>query len=722
MSEYTMRVKTTPYVMLSSDYSQQEPKITAYVSSDPNMIKAFQEGKDIYSTIASIAFGLPYEACLEFHPETHEYQPDGKARRSEAKSIVLGICYGRSVKTIGEQLYDSDDTLTDDERTAKAQKVYDSVLAAFPNLHRLMVASQARASKIGYTETILGRRRHLPNMTLPEFEFKALPGYVNPDIDPLDPNTLKSKNDIPERVVSALTAEFSKYKYFGQIVRRTRELRDQHIRVINNRNKINDATRQVVNCVDEDTEILTLNGWKRYNEISIGDDIYALNLQSGKLIYDTILDIHIKESNNYDIDMVQFNASAKLLSTLNHRWIVNNVDNYVDKYKIMTTEEIMNAESPVSIVTSVDVEESASIFSHDMITLIGVLLGLEYNNKTIRIKKHVDSGEPVESTRKFTMMVNILRLMKIGYEVESTKDYIYYHLSDSKNLLKADHFIQTIPSSFDALSKDDAIILIQTILLYKTSSSDCPLVDYIQYLCARFGIPYINNEVQFSVKNSNSRVKIDPSCSYTKVKSRVAWCVTTTSTTWIARRCGTVFFTGNSIVQGSAAEMTKMAMLSIYTNKEFRSLGARILLPVHDEIICECPLENADKVSNLISSLMSEAGNFLPFPINCDVTISTRWYGLEYPCPYKEPTSLDNLSEDEIKWIQYMLYDCEYVLPVYKNPDGSKPRGDAAMGVNGIISNELIDAINSYRNKYNLATDKEFIEHIKSNVKDGYVG
>ena len=119
---------------------------------------------------------------------------------------------------------------------------------------------------------------------------------------------------------------------------------------------------------------------------------------------------------------------------------------------------------------------------------------------------------------------------------------------------------------------------------------------------------------------------------------------------------------------------------------------------------------------------MSEAGNFLPFPINCDVTISTRWYGLEYPCPYKEPTSLDNLSEDEIKWIQYMLYDCEYVLPVYKNPDGSKPRGDAAMGVNGIISNELIDAINSYRNKYNLATDKEFIEHIKSNVKDGYVG
>lgn len=59
------------------------------------MIKAFKEGKDIYATIAGLSFNLPYEKCLEFHPETHEYQPDGKARRGEAKTIVLGerLCY-----------------------------------------------------------------------------------------------------------------------------------------------------------------------------------------------------------------------------------------------------------------------------------------------------------------------------------------------------------------------------------------------------------------------------------------------------------------------------------------------------------------------------------------------------------------------------------------------------------------------------------------------------
>lgn len=54
------------------------------------MIQTFREGKDIYGSIASVAFNLPYEKCLEFNPETGEYQPDGKARRGEAKTIVLG--------------------------------------------------------------------------------------------------------------------------------------------------------------------------------------------------------------------------------------------------------------------------------------------------------------------------------------------------------------------------------------------------------------------------------------------------------------------------------------------------------------------------------------------------------------------------------------------------------------------------------------------------------
>ena len=78
------------YVMMSSDFSQQEPKLTAFCTGDQRMIETFQTGRDIYATLASIGLGFPYEECLEFNPITHENQPEGKARRGIGKVLVLG--------------------------------------------------------------------------------------------------------------------------------------------------------------------------------------------------------------------------------------------------------------------------------------------------------------------------------------------------------------------------------------------------------------------------------------------------------------------------------------------------------------------------------------------------------------------------------------------------------------------------------------------------------
>lgn len=88
--KYKLKVRHPRYVIMSSDYSQQEPKITSFMANAPGLIKAYQNGKDFYATIASIAFNVPYENCLEFHPVTHEYQPEGKQRRSVSKVLVLG--------------------------------------------------------------------------------------------------------------------------------------------------------------------------------------------------------------------------------------------------------------------------------------------------------------------------------------------------------------------------------------------------------------------------------------------------------------------------------------------------------------------------------------------------------------------------------------------------------------------------------------------------------
>ena len=80
---------------MSSDFSQQEPKILAYASQDPNMINAFQHNRDIYSTIAALSFNKTYEECSEFYfdengKKTDQVNREGKERRTSAKSIVLG--------------------------------------------------------------------------------------------------------------------------------------------------------------------------------------------------------------------------------------------------------------------------------------------------------------------------------------------------------------------------------------------------------------------------------------------------------------------------------------------------------------------------------------------------------------------------------------------------------------------------------------------------------
>ena len=84
-----MFVASDGYVLMSSDYSQQEPKTMTQMCGDPKMIKAYQEGKDLYAEIAALSFNTSYENCLEFRPDGTT-NPDGKNRRSQAKSILLG--------------------------------------------------------------------------------------------------------------------------------------------------------------------------------------------------------------------------------------------------------------------------------------------------------------------------------------------------------------------------------------------------------------------------------------------------------------------------------------------------------------------------------------------------------------------------------------------------------------------------------------------------------
>lgn len=673
---YKIHTETPEYVVMSSDFSQQEPRLLAFCARSQELIEAFKHGRDIYSTIAAIAYNMPYEKCLEFNPYTGEYQPDGKARRSEAKTIVLGIAYGRSVPSIGEQLFSHNDEMSDEDKTKEAQRIYDSVMKAFPELEALMKSAQAYARKHGYTETILGRRRHLPDMTLPEFEFKPLPGYVNPDIDPLDLSSLENaETGIPESRIKQLEQEFHKYKYFGQIARRTKELYEkEHIRVINNRPKINDARRQCVNCVDDETEILTLNGWKTFDKVSKGDEIISYNLGKNCLERDVVNEV-ISETSDDGFELYHmYNKNFSSMSTLNHRWVTRTDDVNDRKYRIYDTSHLVSVKNPrYQILRIADYE-------------------CEDNSQFLGKVEVV-----CESIFKNSISYRgILSLS--GSFAKTCYSWIFDNKSARGAVVVKDKEVASKLQTLGILAGKVCNVN-ETISVGGTSS--------YRVSWSEINKPY----------NNVARIK---SLKKEKVSRNHVWCVSTNNGTWVARRSGTCFITGNSIIQGSAADFTKMALLKLCRDPRWEACGGEILTVVHDEIIAQAPVDFAEAAGKVLQSDMEGAGSFLPFPINCDVTTTYRWYGLEIPCKFDIPTDLSLNSENDISWVQWHLVEMGFELPNFKDKNGNDPIGDAAHGVSGQLSDEMTKAIETYCDRYHISKDS-FIDDIMQRVETGIV-
>lgn len=83
----------------------------------------------------------------------------------------------------------------------------------------------------------------------------------------------------------------------------------------------------------------------------------------------------------------------------------------------------------------------------------------------------------------------------------------------------------------------------------------------------------------------------------------------------------------NARIQGGAASMSKRAMINVHNNEELKSLGFRLLIAVHDELIGECPIENVERCKELLSEVMKQSA--LPevtVPFKCDADSFKSWY------------------------------------------------------------------------------------------------
>ena len=128
--------------LLTADYSQIELRVMAHLSEDEGLIGAFTSGEDLHTTVASQVFGV----------DKGEIDPE---MRRKIKAMSYGLAYGLSAFGLSQQL-----TVAPDE----ARKLMDTFFERFGGVRDYLqhVVQEARA--IGYTQTIMGRRRYLPDL------------------------------------------------------------------------------------------------------------------------------------------------------------------------------------------------------------------------------------------------------------------------------------------------------------------------------------------------------------------------------------------------------------------------------------------------------------------------------------------------------------------------------------------------------------------------------
>ena len=139
------------WLLFSADYSQIELRVLAHLSQDPGLLEAFRRGEDIHSSTASLMFGVPI----------NEVTSDN---RRIAKVLNFGVIYGLSPHGIAQQ--------TEFSREEGARFIED-YFSKYPRIQEYLENVKAKTRETQYVETVMGRRRYLPDINAANFNVRG---------------------------------------------------------------------------------------------------------------------------------------------------------------------------------------------------------------------------------------------------------------------------------------------------------------------------------------------------------------------------------------------------------------------------------------------------------------------------------------------------------------------------------------------------------------------
>lgn len=222
-------------VFVGADFSQQEPRLLSAYSNDDTMIDAYKQNKDLYATIAAGVYKNDYWDNME-HRQDGSPNPEGKKRRSNCKSLLLGIMYGRGAPSIAEQIHST---------VEEAQQIINDFYKQFPKVKEWTEKTEKDAKVTGYVEDLWGRRRRLPDILLPKYTVKST--KASTEFNPIL-YTLGKVNNSSAALIESYKKKLSKVKSRNDYQKIQQEAERDGIYIVDNGAFISQAERQCVNA------------------------------------------------------------------------------------------------------------------------------------------------------------------------------------------------------------------------------------------------------------------------------------------------------------------------------------------------------------------------------------------------------------------------------------------------------------------------------------------
>lgn len=526
-------------LFLTYDYSQAELRILAHLANEETMLEWFRTGKDIHLASACKKYHEDYDKIIKiYEDEQHELYPLWKKRRKQAKTINFGIVYEQSAHKLAESLSTPEEKVEDSE----GQQFLDEYFTTFPKIKKFMDKQHKFMEKHGYCVSLFGRRRRCPKV---------------------------------------YSDNFSEYL---------------------------EALRQ---CVDEETEVLTTTGWRRYNQLISGNLILTKNPDNGILEWQPVEKVNIYpdyEGDLYSIEGKTFSA----LTNGKHRWLCNHNSKPGSSYEFLTSEELYNSKIVRPIHRTGEYKGSRiKVLDNNLVFLLGLIL-TDGHIRYYRDKSKPRYGKPWYVVITQSKKRNIPIIQELIDKLPDKYSYTHKIYNGNKHVWKfnkefADYIDTLIPNKkltmplLMTLTKSQIKLLLDGMILgdgckhgTRILTSNLEQANLIQVLIIMAGYYsniLVNNNLGIHIsdkvksgkiitKNISYLVTIGKSKYFhtrstrgknhiTKLtnQKKLIWCPTVKNGTWVCRRKGKTYITGNSTnmpCQSAASDMALFASIIVW--------------------------------------------------------------------------------------------------------------------------------------------------------------